>query len=319
MWFKNLVLYTFDQLPELDSQTLEDQLQAHPFTPCGKTQMSCYGWVSPVPGGEAMVHTSGEFITLMARKEEKILPASVVREFVNDQVEQIEEEQGRKVFRKEKERIKEDVLQNLMPRAFTRSQFTRAYIDTRTGVILIDASSFKRAEELTSFLRRTLGTLPIRLPNPNSTPGIVMTHWLNQPTDIPTSFTLNDECELTEPGSEGSQIRCKRQDLTSEEVSKHLASGKQVSKLSIEWAETLSCVLSDDLIIRRIKFTDSFQEKAEIENHEDIATQFDNDFALMAKTLQQFINRLFNVWDVPSVPDKREVKHPNSIPQPALA
>ena len=90
---------------------------------------------------------------LAARKEEKILPASVIRDALEEQVAQIELEQSRKVSNKEKKQIKDDVTLSLLPKAFTRYQDIFSYIDVTQGWLIIDASSFNKAEELTSYLR----------------------------------------------------------------------------------------------------------------------------------------------------------------------
>ncbi len=293
MWYKNLVLYRFSQDIELTAEQMEESLAEQLFRHCGKTELSSYGWVSPVPGGEALVHASGHFLTLAARKEERLLPASVVRDAVNEKVEQIEADQGRKIFRKEKDQIKDEVTLSLLPRAFTRSHVTRAYIDTQAGWLIVDASSFRKAEELTSTLRSTLGSLPVVPPALKQSPASIMTLWLEQQAaTMPGSMTLGDECELKDLGEDGGVIRCKRQDLLAEEIINHLNTGMQVSKLALHWNEALSCIVSDDFIIRRVKFTETLQEQSEALNAEDAASRFDADFTLMAGTLAEFLKEL---------------------------
>ena len=293
MWFKNLVLYRFSQDIHLTAEQLEDGLAQQPFRPCGKTELSSYGWVSPVPGGEVLTHASGQFLALAARKEERLLPASVIRDATNEKVEQIEADQGRKVFRKEKDQIKDEVTLSLLPRAFTRSHVTRAYIDTQGGWLIVDASSFRKAEELTSALRSSLGSLPVVPPALKQAPASVMTLWLEQQaTPMPGSMTLGDECELKDLGEDGGVIRCKRQDLLADEIISHLNTGMQVSKLALHWNEALSCIASDDFIIRRVKFTDTLQEQSEALSADDEASCFDADFTLMAGTLAAFLKEL---------------------------
>ena len=293
MWFKNLILYRFSQDIELTAEQLEESLTEQPFRPCGKTELSSYGWVSPIPGGETLTHASGQFLTLAARKEERLLPASVIRDTVKEKVEQIEADQGRQVFRKEKDQIKDEVTLSLLPRAFTRSNITRAYIDTQGGWLIVDASSFRKAEELTSTLRSTLGSLPVVPPALKQAPAATMTSWLEQQAaTMPSSMALGDECELKDLGEDGGTIRCKRQDLLADEIINHLNTGMQVSKLAIHWNEALFCILGDDFIIRRLKFTDTLQEESEALNAEDEASRFDADFTLMAGTLATFLKEL---------------------------
>ena len=293
MWFKNLVLYRFSQDLDIKAEDLEKKLAEQAFRPCGKTEVSTYGWVSPVPSGETLVHASGPFLCFCAKKEEKILPASVIRDAVNDKVQQIEADQRRQVFKKEKDQIKDEATLDLLPRAFTKSSTTQAYIDTRNSWLIVDASSFRKAEELTSTLRSTLGSLPVVPPALKHSPAAIMTQWLEtHASAMPGSMVMGDECELKDMGEDGGVIRCKHQDLLADEITGHLATGMQASKLSLHWNESISCVLGEDFLIRRVKFTDELQEQSEALNAEDDASRFDADFTLMAGTLSTFLKEL---------------------------
>ncbi len=293
MWFKNLILYRFNQNIDLSVHTLEESLNQSPFRPCGKTELSTYGWVSPVPSSETLVHASGRFLTFAAKKEERLLPTSVIRDAVKEKVEEIEAEQGRRVFKKEKDQIKDELTLSLLPRAFTRSQVIRAYIDTRDGWLIVDASSFRKAEELTSVLRGNLGSLPVVPPMLKHSPASTMTAWLeHHDTTMPRLITLGDECELKDLGEEAGSIRCKHQDLLADEILSHISTGMQVSKLALHWNEAISCVLGDDLIIRRLKFTEALLEQSEAVHLEDDASRFDADFTLMSGTLAEFLKEL---------------------------
>ncbi|MEM6999079.1 MAG: recombination-associated protein RdgC, partial [Pseudomonadota bacterium] len=52
-------------------------------------------------------------------------------------------------------------------------------------------------------------------------------------------------------------------------------------------------VLSDDFVIKRLRFEDIIQEQAEGEAN-DRATQFDQDFAVMVLQLHEFIKELLD-------------------------
>ena len=293
MWFKNLIFYRFTQPFSTSAETLEEKLREKRFRSCGSQDMSAYGWVPPLgKHGDMLIHAANGFIMVAARKEEKILPASVIKEVLEEKVEKIEQEQDRQVFSKEKKALKDDVLMELLPKAFSRSQNTFAYIDTIKGWLIVDASSFKKAEELTSCLRECLGSLPIINTPLKNMPSFAMTRWLSQEVPLPDRLVLGDECELREPGDEGGQVKVSKQELAGEEVEVHLQAGKQVSKMAMIWNDAMSFVLGDDLVIRKLKFTDSIQEKMDEVNVETAAEQFDADFALMTMTLQEMLEDL---------------------------
>lgn len=293
MWFKNLILYRFTQNFELTSETLEEKLTEKRFRSCGSQDTSTYGWVPPLGRhGDILTHTTSGFVMLCARKEEKILPSSVIKDSLEERIETIEQEQDRQVFSKEKKTLKDDIILELLPKAFTKGQNTFAYIDAEAGWMIVDASSFKKAEELTSCLRECIGSLPIINPALKNAPSFMMTQWVNQDAQIPAPFTLGFDCELRETGDEGGQISIKNQELMTDEVKAHLEAGMQVSKLALNWDDAQTFVLGDDLILRRLKFTEVIEGKLDEIHAETAAEQFDADFSVMSLSLRQLVNDL---------------------------
>jgi len=296
MWFNNIQLYRFTEPFTQDAQELSEKLQKFSFKPCGKLQPASYGWVPPLgKHGFDLIHATNGNIMLCARSQEKILPAAVVREFVDEKVAELEESQARKLRRKEKEAIKDEVMQDLLPRAFLKNSLTFAYIAPRDNMLVINASSRKKAEELLVYLRRSLGTLPVIPPALTHSPASIMTRWITG-VEVPVDFLINDECELHDTEEDGGIIRCKRQDLEAEEIQAHIEAGKQVVKLSVTWQESLSCIVNDDFSIKRLKFSDEVLEQANSEGSDDYISQFDEDFSIMALELKRFIPRLIEVF-----------------------
>jgi len=123
---------------------------------------------------------------------------------------------------------------------------------------------------------------------------ILMTNWLKG-IDLKDDFLIKDECELQESDDDGAILRCKRQDLSSDEIQMHLDGGKEVTKLAINWNDTIECILQDDLAIKRLKFSDELLEQASNDGAEDAAALFDADFNLMTGELARFIPRLIEV------------------------
>jgi len=296
MWFKNLRLYRLTKPFTLSAEALHEQLLTKAFNPCHSTVPFSYGWVSPLGRhGEQLTHAANAYIMVCARREEKVLPASVVREFVTEKVTAIEEQEARSVRRKERDQIKEEVLLDLLPRAFSRSSHTFAYLDPKNGWLVVDVASASKAEDLVSLLRESLGGLPVVLPSVNIPPTREFTQWLRNQS-APSGFVIEDRCELRDPKEEGGVVRCTRQDLSAEEVMSHLTAGKQVTKLAIEWNERLSCILTDDLTVQRLRFLDVIQEAAQEVEADDEATRFDADFALMSLELARFVPALLEAF-----------------------
>jgi len=292
MWFRNLQLFHLQQPFNLTPEELHHTLEPQAAKECGSLEPFSYGWEMPLGRqGAQLTHATNGCIMICARREEKILPASVVRDKLAEKVEEIEEAEARKVRRREKEELKEILMQQLLPQAFTKSALTYAYIDPKGSWLVVDSSSPKKAEELVNLLRDSLGSLRLKPLTSAQSPASVMTAWLGD-KGPQGGFIVSDECELRDPMEEGGIVRCRRQDLMGDEIESHLKAGKQAVKLALEWDERISLVLCDDLSIKRLGFMDMIQEEAAEVAAEDDAARFDADFAIMSLELGRFIPRL---------------------------
>ena len=296
MWFKNLRAYRLTSPFELSPEQLEEKLRGSAFQPCAKSQPLSLGWVAPLGDqSELLVHAANNRFLLCLKREEKLLPSTVVREQLEEKVALIESEEARKVYRKERLDLKDEIVQDCLPRAFSRSSRTFAFIDVRSGWLFIDAASAARAEELLNLLRDGIGSFPVVLPQVNNAPSAVMTGWLAH-QNLPDDFALGEECELREPGEEGGVVRCRGVDLLSEELETHLNAGKQVARLSLSWEQRLSLVIAEDLCLRRLKFSDELLKENDEIPQDELAARLDADFVLMSEAvigLQERVIALF--------------------------
>jgi len=294
MWFKNLLVYRLTQDLPFDAEALETALATKPARPCASQELTTYGFVAPFGKGEdaPLVHVSGDFLLIAARKEDRILPGSVVNDALRDKIEEIEAEQMRKVYKKERDQLKDEIIQAFLPRAFIRRGSTFAAIAPKQGLILVNASSPKRAEDLLSTLREVIGSLPVRPLTVKVSPSATMTEWVKTQKAADHFFVL-DECELRDTHEDGGIVRCKRQDLTSEEIQLHLSTGKVVTQLSLAWQDKLSFVLDDKMVVKRLKFEDLLQDQAEQDGGEEALGQLDASFTLMMLTFGEFLPELF--------------------------
>ncbi len=302
MWFKNLRLYRLTQPFSLTPEALAEKLASKPFQPCGGLDLTRYGWVPPLGRhGTSLVHATGGCLMVCAKKQEKILPGAVVNEHLDERVSQIEAAEKRRVSRKERKDLKDEVIFSLLPKAFTRSRLDFAYIDTQSRLIVVNAASAKRAEDLLTALREALETLPCLPVVASSAPALVMTQWLAQ-GHANAPFAMGEECDLLAP-KDGRIVRCKKQDLSADEIRNHLTVGLAVQKMSLVWNDALQFVLDDQLSIKRLKFADALLEKAQERNPETAAEAFDTDFAVMALELRQFVHALLEALGGETLPD----------------
>lgn len=295
MWFRNLQLYRLIEDFGYSAESLHDALGQRCFKPCAGLDTHSMGWVAPAGRDSAqLVHAGNGRLMVCLRREDRLLPASVVREHVEEKAEAIAHAESRPVGRKEKQQIKDEVIVDLLPRAFTRSSHQYAYIDPEGGWVVVDSGTAKKAEEMLSVLRETLGSLRLKPLAVDRAPASVLTAWLEG--EPPTGFVLGDECELKEPVDKGGVMRGRRMDLASAEVRSHLDAGMQVSKLAVDWQERIGCILCDDLGIRRLRFLDLVMEEAADVDADDALARFDADFVLMGMELARFIPAVIEAY-----------------------
>lgn len=293
MWFTNLQIYRLTRPFDISPEALSDKLAEHAFTPCHSQQPESIGWVPPI-GDQAQdyVHAANGRIMICARQQERILPAAVLNEQLDEKVRHLEQEESRKVSRKEKKALKDELFFDLLPRAFTRSRRQYAYIDPARQLIVVNSASASRAETLLNTLRETLGSLAVIPLATKSVVGHTMTHWLAH-ADLPDAFSIGSECELKDMQQQGGVIRCKHQDLLAEQITAHLDSGMMVSKLQLLYKDRIDCLVDEKLAVRRLKFTDLVMDAADSQQgDDDAASRFDADFVIMTVELGEFIDDL---------------------------
>jgi recombination associated protein RdgC len=229
---------------------------------------------------EMLVFSSNGFMLINLLQEERILPGSVVREALDERVALIEAEQSRKVYRKEKLQLKDEVILDLLPRSFTRRRRTYALLMPQQGWLLVDASSHKRAEDLLNQLRQALGSLKVQLVQTQVQADKVMTAWVQGET-MPQGWALEDECELRDPMTEGSKISVKGQELLCDEIAAHISTGMLVKRLALEWQQQIRLVLHEDLSLHRLRLCDEYRDQLEADTPEEALAARDTELARM--------------------------------------
>jgi recombination associated protein RdgC len=291
MFFRNLTLFRFPGA--LDFAELDARLAEHLLKPVGGLELSSRGFVSPFGrDAEALSHRIGDAIWLTVGGEHKLLPASVVNDLLQKKLAELEEKEGRRLGSRARKRLKEDLVHELLPRAFVRPTRTDAMLDLEHGLCIVDASSRKAAEAVVSEIRNALGSFPALPLNAEVAPRAVLTGWIAG-DPLPGGLSLGDECELRDAADGGAVVKCQRQELQGDEIAKHLESGKQVARLALTLDDHLSFVLGEDLVVRKLKFLDGAVDQLESGEREDVRAELDARFALMSAELK----RLFEVLE----------------------
>lgn len=288
MWFKNLRIYRLAPSWNLTPDSLEDALQRLAFRPGSASDMTAFGWTPPRQES-GMVHVLDGQHLLNLRVEKKLLPATVVNQFSRARAQEIEEEQGYRPGRKQMKEIKEQVTDELLPKAFSIYRDTRVWIDTQNRWLVVDAAAAAKCDEVMGALAKVLDPFPVIPLYTELSPASAMTNWLVS-DEPPANFSVDQDTELRSTSESRAAVRYVRQTVELDDVRKHVEAGKQCTRLALTWADRVSFVLTDGLDLKRITPLDILQE-GRVPSHDE-AEQFDSDFTLMCGELSRLMKDL---------------------------
>jgi recombination associated protein RdgC len=286
--FKNLLIYRIEPWQPPALQELEQRLAAGRFAECGATQMESAGWVEP--RGErhgAFAESVGGHWMLKLCTETKAVPGSVVKRRVEEELQKIEAETGRRPKGKRTKEIKEAIVHELLPRAFPKRFTTWLWIDTQAGLVMVDAASLKKADGIATQLVELLGgNMSLALLQTERSPASAMADWLST-REAPAGFSVDRECELKQPDSEKATVRYARHTLEIDEVVGHIQQGKLPTQLAMTWNDRVSFVLTETMTLKKLKLLDVVLEGAESAGRDD--NGFDTDVAIFTGELRRLI------------------------------
>lgn len=291
MFFKNTLAYRLTE--KVDFSNFEEALKSQLAKPCTFQELASYGFIAPFGKAEnaPLAYQVENYYLIATRQQERILPSSVVKTELQRKVDEIETAENRKVYKKEKDQLRDEIVQTLLPQAFIREKLTYAAIAPAQGLIFVDTTSASKAEKLLSLLREALGSLAIRPVQAQISTIAVMTDWLRY-GEAKQGFEILNNCQLIDSVEDGGTIRCKYQDLTSEEITNHIKSGMLVNELALSWHNKLSFTLNNKLVIKRLKFEDILLEQADKDGGDDANSQFGASFLIMITTLNEMLTSL---------------------------
>ncbi len=294
-------------LPDLPA--LERVLHKTRFVPCGPTQAESAGWVPPRGNkSKVLAELVGGQLVLKLRTEKRAVPASAVKTAVEEKVERYKQETGNeRVPAKVKKDFKEEVLLDLLPRAFSKRADVLLWLDAKRRLLVVDAGSLAGADRIVSSLLAALLEVPgaapaldLQLVHTQSSPAASMSHWLST-REAPWRFTVDRDCELKSADEQKSVVRYARHLLDIDEVAQHIAAGKVPTQLALTWNDRVSFVLSDAGQIRKLKMLDVVvKEAGDAAGKDDEG--FDANVAILTGELSELIPDLLEALGGEAVP-----------------
>ncbi|HMO45853.1 MAG TPA: recombination-associated protein RdgC [Rubrivivax sp.] len=288
--FRNALIYRIEAWDPPARAAIEERLERQRFVACGAAQGESAGWVEPrgKKHGALLEQVAGHAI-LQLCVERKPVPASVVKPLLEERLQKIEHDTGRRPRGKQLRELKEDIVHELLPRAFAKRSHTGVWVDAKAGWVVADAAGAKKADAVTSFLTELLGGgLRLAPLQTNTSPAAAMAGWLAA-REAPSGFSIDRDCELKASDGDKAAVRYARHTLDIGELAEHIRQGKLPTQLAMTWAGRVSFVLTEALTLKKIKLLDVVLESGPPREGDDA---FDADMALLTGELRRLIPEL---------------------------
>lgn len=330
-FFRSMLIYRLtDNLSEemlavlQDPDKLNGALSNRPARDPASQELNCYGFDSAYPARQLTLSDretpefnpdeDGDYVerarfvgrgivVVRARMSKRTLPGGGIKRQVEAKVREIEKQQMRKVYKKEKEQIKDEVIQASLPHALIQDTYTTAIIDTQERLILVDTGAPARAEDLLSTLRDCLGSLPVRPLGTKHPISHVLTGWVKQ-KETTNGFYLLDAAYLEDQTNDGAtaKVAMAHIDVGGEEMEEHLSHGRIVKKIALAYEDAFGFVFSDKLILTKIRWEDLYEDQADKDGGEDYAGVLDASFLIQGVKYREFVADLLEAFGGEEIP-----------------
>jgi len=286
MFFHNLQTYRLPAPWAMTADRLAAALLPQMFAPASSNELLRQGWDRPRGADGALVHAVNGQLLLQLVTEKKVLPAKVINQVAAARADELEEQQGFRPGKKAMRELKERITDELLPHAFPIRSAVLVWIDPVNGWLVVDAASPSKADDVVKLLLKAVDKMPLESLRVQKSPVAVMTGWL-EADEAPYGFTIDQDATLRATGESRAQIGYKSHTLETEDVRRHIAAGKQCTRLAMTWNDRISFVLDESLAIKGIKPLDVIKEGGSPTF--DVDERFDSDFALMAGELAKLL------------------------------
>ncbi len=211
---------------------------------------------------------AGRYLLLCYSVIKRQISSAGIKRKLEQRVAQIERSQLRKVYKKERDSLKDDIIAAVLPTALMVQTSYYVIIDTLSQRIFVASASLKTAEDALSLLREALGSLPVAVLRTRLSPVTVMTDWVKKTQPMPEDTFLLEAAILEEvdgPGKAGVAYI----DLDEEGVKALLnEGGRQVTKLAVglldqNGEQLCAATIDAKLLMRKVWFSTYAQDQVD--------------------------------------------------------
>lgn len=287
--FRNIRLYRLHSPWPQSEAALSAQLENAPFKPCGPYMERSSGWEPPTGDAEQpLCRRVGGADLLRLRTQVRLLPAGAISEALEDRLVEFRTRAQRDPSRREKLQLKDEIQAELMPKTLVKSQRTRGFCLLAENLIGVETTSEAQAERFLDTLRAALGSLQVTPISFKRAPGELLTKiFLGSG---PTQFRSGRECRMEDPAAGATTVTWLDADLHDPSVTRHVRDGLKLTRLGVEFADLLSCVIDQDCVIRKLKMQGL--ESVDDMPDEDPLARLDAEFVLLTGNVRRLVRAL---------------------------
>ncbi|WP_415912637.1 recombination-associated protein RdgC [Neptuniibacter sp. QD37_11] len=294
MLFKNAIVY---RLATDEVKDLSDKLKAKAFQPCGRLDETSSGWVSPIVDDHEMIvfEIAGRALMCLKTEDKVIIPA-IVKEELSNRVRKLEKERGNKIGKKEKQDIKDEIIQEMLPTAPCKPSRIFGYIDYQNKMVVVEATSSKNADKFIESFRNTVGAedfkaFPIQV---NMSVSTEMGRWQKDEA-IPDRLLWGDKCSLKNMEDSGT-IKYNKQDMGDEGITDYLCADKVIKDAQFEFDETVMFTFTDAFTFKGLKYVKFMDAKHEADL-QDFMDQYDFEFNFFTMEVRELVAFMIEQFD----------------------
>lgn len=274
-------------------QILEDAAQRMQFVPCALSQERSFGWAPPrgQEHGELVECVDGHYI-MQLMTETRSVPGKALDQAVEEKCKAIEDGTGRKVGKKERRELKENLRLERLPMAFPNRYSVLIWMFPKAGILVIGSATSGKVDAAVTSVVQLVEGLSVEAPQTTSSPTAVMSDWLVNDADLSRGarfgFDIDRSCELTAADESKAKVRYSNHSLQLAEIREHITKGKLPTKLSLTYEERVSVTLTEKGVLTGIKFLDGvFMDRPE-----KTADEFDGNMAILTGEMTKVIDAL---------------------------
>lgn len=307
--FNNLLVYRMTDAAAFHARKdeLNELLAEKPARLPSKSELSTEGFCEPLGiDDEYVEHVRPQTMVLTVNFAQRMLPAKVVRQRVATAVREIEKDEERKVYAREKNQIKDKVITEMLPHAFIDQKLVRVMV--LGPYIAIDTTSAKTGELVLSLMRSALGSLGVRPVAVKTTPIEPFTRWFTG-GKLPPKFGLTGDFKANSNNDEIDSITGKGTSPETEGLSDLVAEySRRVIVLGLRWQsgvdEPVYLTVNEMIGIKGIKWPDAIMDMAsadageEAEQHNLVRATY----LLLAAEIAQLITDLLDALGGEDIP-----------------